>query len=111
MLLAPQTPSILATCITQTIDNGLADLTHIVVIHADDSDDAIAQAIGGSPLEHPIDGYRYDDARFEPYWDWLKDHGGWFELTHCVANSGFAFVLLIEDAGDTDLVRMCRRYT
>lgn len=106
---APQHPPLLAERVRQTIANGLADLTHIVVVHADDSEGDIVQAIGWSPVEHPIDGYRHDDSRFEPYWDWLKDHGGWFELIHAIG-TGFAYILLVENAGDSDLVRLCRRY-
>jgi len=106
MSAAPKTPTILASRIRQTIANGLEELTHILVVNAGESEENIVREIGWSPLEHPIDGYRHDDSRFEPYWDWLKDHGGWFELIHSIGTD-YAYILLIEDAGNSDLVRMC----
>ncbi|MDO7833675.1 hypothetical protein Q4610_01325 [Sphingobium sp. HBC34] len=62
-----------------------------------------------SPLER--EGRRWGDPGFQTWWDWLHDHGGWFELIYCVGNSGFAFVLFLEDAdgdGLADLLTMCR---
>ena len=46
-------------------------------------------------------------------WGWLAALDGWFELIVTVGDSGFAYVLLIEDADGTlpELLAMCRRYT
>lgn len=89
--------------------NGVADLTHVLVVQAGDTEEAIEQELGWSPLEHPIDGHRFGTAKFEPYWAWLQDRGGWYELIHTIGNSGFAFLLLVEDSEDSPLARLCRR--
>lgn len=91
---------------------GLADLTHIVVIQPGDAEQALRQELGWSPLENPIDGDRFGTANFLPYWPWLQDLGGWYELLHPVGNDGFAYILLIENAEGTlaDLLAMCRQY-
>ena len=91
-------------------DGDLADLTHFLVVEAGDTEAAIVAEVGFSPLVNAIDGARFGSPDFHPWWDWLQNVGGWFELIVTVGNSGFAFVLLIEDREGTDpeLVRMCR---
>ncbi|QNE05996.1 hypothetical protein [Croceicoccus marinus] len=85
---------------------GLGDLTYIVVIECGDAEADVKQVLGWSPLMHPIDGTCYDDSGFQPYWAWLKDLGGWYELIHPVGNDGFAYILLIEK-GDGPFAAMC----
>lgn len=84
----------------------LGELTHIVVIQAADTETQIVEAIGWSPLVQPIDGVRYGDSDFQPYWAWLRDLGGWYELIHPIGNDGFAFILLVERS-DTVFSAMC----
>lgn len=96
--------------IDQVVDDGLDDYTHIVVLCPGDTEAALKAEVLFSPLER--EGVRVGQPGFEPYWDWLHNHGGWFELIYCVGNSGFAFLLFLEDLEDTgwiDLVRLCRR--
>lgn len=87
----------------------LADLTHILVVQAGDSEDAICHEIGFSPLSHPIDGARYGSPDFNPYWSWLEAHSGWYELIVTVGDSGFAFIVLVERAAGVlpTLLAMC----
>lgn len=91
---------------------GLADLTHIVVIQPGDTEQAIRQELDWSPLENPIDGDRFGTTNFLPYWPWLQDLGGWYELLHPVGNDGFAYILLIENTEGVpaDLLAMCRAH-
>lgn len=81
--------------INQIFDDGLADLTHLLVIEADDTEAMLQKEIGFSPLE--VEGVRYGAPGFTPRWNWIHNHGGWFELIFCVGNDGFAFVLLVQD--------------
>jgi hypothetical protein len=95
--------------IDQIIDDGLDDLTHIVVLCSGDTEAMLKSEVLFSPLER--EGVRFDQPGFETYWDWLHDHGGWFELIYCIADSGFAFLLFLEDRDDegwADLLQMCR---
>lgn len=98
--------SILTERLKQITAQGLGDLTHIVVIQNDDTESDIVDAIGWSPLVHPIDGFCYGDSEFPPYWAWLRDLGGWYELIHPIGNDGFAYILLIEK-GDSAFSAMC----
>ena len=106
----------LRTLITDRLSDaralGLADLTHIVVIQPGDTEQAVRQELGWSPLENPIDGDRFGTANFLPVWPWLQDLGGGYELLHPIGNDGFAYILLIENADGVlpDLLTMCREY-
>ena len=92
---------------------GLLDLTHILVIEPGDTEQAIVDHVGFSPLRNLIDGVRYGSADFQPYWDGqIWRHDGWFELIITVGNDGFAFILLVADADGVlpELLDLCRTY-
>ncbi|WP_257540715.1 hypothetical protein [Sphingobium sp. CFD-1] len=96
--------------IDQIFDDGLADLTHLLVIEPCDTETMVQKEIGFSPLE--VEGVRHGSPGFIPRWDILHDHGGWFELIFCVGNDGFAFVLLVQDGPGSvwpELRDACRR--
>lgn len=78
------------------LENGLGDYTHLVALTVADTEAMLVEEIGFSPLEH--DGQRYGAAGFIPRWDILHSHGDFYEMTFCIANDGWAVVLLIEDA-------------
>lgn len=104
--------TILRLRIEQVHADGLENLTHIIVLTKDDTEDALKEEVLFSPFESYR--LRYGNPAFEPGWDCMHNHGGWFEVVYCVGNSGFAFVLLIEDRLDQALakfVQMCRSAT
>lgn len=92
-------------------EHDLTDDTELLIIGPGDSERDIVREVGFSPLMEPIDGLRFGQPGFEPFWDYLVDHGGWFELSVSFGST-FAYVLLIQDAhGVTiDLLALCRRY-
>ncbi len=91
------------------LNSQLADMTHVLIIEPDDTEEDIVAEIGFSPVD--VEGIRYGEPGFRPAWDILHGHGGWFELVFCVGNCGFAYVLLVEDhEPPTPLVRMCRTW-
>ncbi len=92
---------------------GVEDLTHYLVVRPGDLEADIVSAIGFSPLVNPIDRVRFGDRAFNPWWDWLSYQDGWFEMIVTIGNSGFAFVLLIEDAegADAGLIHLCRSFS
>jgi len=94
---------LLADRLSDTLHCGLHDYTHVLVVEATDTEAAIVQAIGFSPLDTRIDGMRFClDC------DWLEFHDGWWELLYTVGNEGFAYILLVEDHPDQSLARLCR---
>ena len=107
----------LETLLQQRIDAltiGPFDLTadtEFVIVQPGDTEDDIQRTVGFSPLVEPIDGIRFGDPGFHPFWDWLADHGGWFEMI-VTFGSTFAYVLLIQDADDTqpELLSLCRAF-
>jgi hypothetical protein len=103
---------LLAERVADWTTSGLLDLTHLLVVEAGDTEQAILDEVAFSPLVSPLDGRRWGSPGFEPHHDWLEDHGDWFELAFTVGNDGFAFVLLIPDAADTDpdLLAFCRAF-
>jgi len=119
MITLPDREAILAALIDPTLldirpilerlagNDDLLDLTFVAIIGSDDTEQDIIDAIGWSPLLHPIDELRVSEPGFEPYWDFLLKHDRHFGLIHSVGNEGFAYILLIEDRGDSALVRMC----
>jgi len=107
--LDPALRTIITDRLADAAEIGLTDQTHIVVIQPGDSEDLIAGEIGWSLLINPMTEMRYGDPAFEPYWSWLQDLGGWHELVVTVGNSGFAYLILIEQAAGTlpELLAMC----
>ena len=97
-------------CLT-TADFDITDDTEFVVVQPGDSEADIMRHIGFSPFIEPINGARLGGCGFHPFWDWLGDHTGWFEMI-VTFGSTFAYVLFIHDAEGTlpELRTMCRRY-
>ncbi|WP_019517833.1 hypothetical protein [Sphingomonas sp. Mn802worker] len=63
-----------------TDDYDLTDCTEFLIIEEGDTEADIVAAVGFSPLIDPIDGYRFGEPNFQPWWDWRLDHGIWIEL-------------------------------
>jgi hypothetical protein len=110
--LDPRLHQLLAERIHDARETDLIDLTHLLVVQPGDCEHTIAEEICLSPLTNPIDGERFGTPEFQPWWDWLQHHDGWFEMIITVGNSGFAFILLIEDAEGVqpELLSLCRAY-
>jgi hypothetical protein len=91
---------------------GVLGMTHLLVVEPGDTEAAIVEEVGFSPLVNPIDGERFPSPFFEPHWDWLQAHEGWTELILTVGNSGFAYVVWIGNSAGTDseLLALCRAH-
>jgi hypothetical protein len=104
--------ALLTTRIIHYAAAGLAAATHILVIQPGDTESEIEREIGFYPTTNIIDGICSGSAAFHPFWDWLQDLAGWFEMIVTVGDSGFAYILLIEDADGVDptLLALCRAH-
>jgi hypothetical protein len=83
-----------------------------LIVQVGDVDAELEEEVAFSPLSNPLTGRRFGDREFQPSFDWLERHDGWFELIFTVGNDGFAFVVFIQDAEESDpeLLRFCRTY-
>lgn len=109
----PALKKLIADRVRDWAETGLLGLTHLLVVGPHDSERAIVEAVGFSPLVNPIDGARFGSPQFHPHHDWLERHGGWTELTFCIGNDGWACVMFVQDAEGTDpeLLSLCRAYS
>lgn len=103
--LDPELHTLIAGRIKDALTLQLGDLTHIAVIQPHDTEADIIDALGFSPLVSRIDG-----IHLEPDWDWFERHEGWFELVYTVGDSGFAFLVFVQDSEGVlpDLLTLCR---
>lgn len=106
--LEPQLKALLAGRITGLRED-LIDWTEYLVVEPGDTEADIIRHVGFSPLVEPIDGARFGEPGFYPHWDWLVDHGGWFEMV-VTFGSAFAYILLIGGVRGDDLEALCRRH-
>jgi hypothetical protein len=90
-------------------ENGLSAMTHIAVIEPGDTETAIINELGFSPLDNPLTGKRFGDRGFRPHWDWLEVHPAWFELIYTVGDSGFAYILLAAK-GSGPVTQLCQHF-
>ncbi|MHA6723806.1 hypothetical protein [Sphingomonas sp. RS2018] len=107
--LDPRLHKLLAVRIA-ALPGSLIDHTEYLVVEAGDTEADIVRHVGFSPLIEPIDGARFGEPGFHPFWDYLQDRNGWFEMI-VTFGSTFAYVLLIQDAETRlpELLTMCRR--
>lgn len=103
---------ILSDRINDAAASDLLELTHLLVVQAGDCEHAIAEEICLTPLTNPLDGQRFGSPGFQPWWDYLEGHDGYFEMIITIGNSGFAFILLIQDVDGVqpELLSLCRTY-
>ena len=88
----------------------LIDFTEYLVVQSGDTEDDIVSAVGFSPLVEPIDGLRFGQPGFEPHWDWLSKHDGWFELVFTYGSTHALFVFVQDgEGGLPELREMCRQ--
>ena len=108
----PKLKNLLSDRVQDWTAMGVLDLTHLAIIEVGDTDVSIIDELAFSPLINPLDGLRFGMAGFVLPFDYLEDHGGWFELISTVGNDGFAFHLFVRDREgvDPELLAMCRAH-
>jgi hypothetical protein len=91
-------------------DIDLSDLTHFLIIQPGDTAADAERELGWSLLVNPVDGARFGQPAFTPSWEWIENHGGWFEAVYILSDDGFGISLFVQDhpATDAELLAMCR---
>lgn len=95
----------------RALGENLIDWTEYLVVVPGDTEADMIRHIGFTPLTNPIDDKRFGQPGFHEHWDWLVDHGGWFEMVFTFGST-FAYVLFIEDAERmlSDLLHLCHEF-
>jgi hypothetical protein len=108
--LDPKLRALLASRI-EALGEELIEWTEFLVVEAGDTEADVVRHVGFSPLVEPFDGLRFGNPEFQPHWDWLVDHGGWFELCRTYG-SAFAYMLFIRDTDDSPagLRALCKMF-
>ena len=90
----------------------LSDLTHFLILQPGDTAADAENELGWSLLANMVDGARYGHPDFTPSWEWIEDHGGWFEAVFIISDDGFGINLFVQDHPDSDaeLLAMCREF-
>ncbi len=106
----PELRQLLADRVHDWTATDLLEQTHLLIVEPVDTEEAIVDAIGFSPLVNPLDGLRFGADGFVTPWDWLEEHDGWLELMMTIGDSGYALFLLVAHADGvaSDLRSMCR---
>jgi hypothetical protein len=91
-------------------DIDLSDLTHFLIIQPGDTAADAERELGWSLLVNMVDGARFGQPAFTPSWEWIEDHGGWFEAVYIMSDDGFGISLFVQDHPDADpeLLALCR---
>lgn len=104
MELEPRLKALLTARI-EALSPELVDWTEYLVVEAGDIEADIVRVVGFSPMVEPIDGGQFGDPGFQPGWDLLMEHDGWFEMIYTFGST-FACILLVEKGGTiADLVQ------
>lgn len=72
----------------------LSDVLQIVVVQPGDTSEVIHEAVG-----YPI---TWDQAE-QPGFEWMNDHGSWFELAYVLTDE-FGMLVFVADHPDTNYV-------
>lgn len=111
--LEPAVREQIANHIHDAVSSGLADLTHLILVEENDTEEDFLHAVAFSPFRNPLSQTRLGDPGFSPIWCWADRLEGWgWAAVHTVGNGGFAFIILIPDKEGIDpmLRAMCREF-
>ena len=108
----PQFRDLLALRLAQlNSDDGtdLAELVHIIVFDVGDGLEALEAELGFSPLRNDTDGTVYGQPDFTPSWEWIANHGGWFELVYVFTDWGNGAIVYVRhaDGVEPSLIDLC----
>jgi hypothetical protein len=100
------------TTLAEYVEIELGELVHFIVVEPGDQLAELEAELGFSPLVNLVDGSHFGDPAFAPPFEWLQDHGGWFELVYILSDDGFGKVVFIpDDPGiEFDLHMLCLEY-
>ena len=96
----------------QNHEGDLGDVVHFIIIEPGDQMSVIEKAVGFSLLVNLVDGTTLGDDDFVPSFEWLQDHGSFFELVYLLTDDGFGTIVLVHDHPgiEFDVHMLCLEY-
>ena len=83
-------------------DFDLSELAQWTIVEPGDSLAAIEAELGFSPFVNFVDEARYPDLAYQPSWEWLIQHGAWYEMCYALSDSGFGINLLVPNRPEVE---------
>lgn len=113
--LCPALRAILARRIEQLshdVDCDLSEIVQFIIVEPGDQPEQLDSELGFQFLANLVDGTRFGDPDFTPSFEWLQDHGRWFEIVFILSDDGFGNIVFIPDDPGVhfDLHLFCLEY-
>lgn len=91
----------------------IAPFARFLVVEPDDERFAVETWLGSTIASAADDDSHSEDASFDAAWEWIADHGGWFELVFVLTDDGYAHVVFVADQDGVDrrLLDLCRAHS
>ena len=83
-----------------------------ILVEPGDTSEQIESATGYSLLKSLFNGSVYGDPDFSPDFEYLEDHGGFYEAVYIFTDSGFAVVMIVprEEGIDVRILALCAEF-
>ena len=83
-----------------------------ILVEPGDTSDRIESATGYSLLKSLFNNTVYGDPDFSPDFEYLEDHGGFFEAVFIFTDGGFAVVMIVpkEESIDAGILSLCNEF-
>lgn len=97
---------------SEELDGSIEDRARFIIVQPRDRPCWVEEGLGFSVFQNPADGSRFGEPDFTPGWEWMENHGSFYELVFILDDSGFAHVVIIEKAERTHpaFLRLCTTY-
>jgi hypothetical protein len=83
-----------------------------ILVELGDTSEQIESATGYSLLKSLFNDAVYGDPDFSPDFEYLEDHGGFYEAVYIFTDSGFAVVMIVprEEGIDIGILELCAEF-
>ena len=83
-----------------------------ILVEPGDTSEQIESATGYSLLKSLFNGTVYGDPDFTPDFEYLEDHGRFYEAVFIFTDSGFAVVMIVpkEEGIDVGILELCAEF-
>lgn len=85
---------------------------YFILVEPGDTDEKLAAETGYAITKDIINDSQYGDSDFSPNFEYLEDHGSFYEVVYVLTDSGFTLVFIIPKAAgvESTLLELCAEY-